>query len=158
MTGRQALTYFALICSRITSHGDNQVSVYIILTRYRTKLKLHFKERPSVSAMDTQQATPTTHHENLYFSDGDLVVASSLEENARTLFRVHTPIVARHSPVFKDMLSFPIGESSKTELYDGVPLVLLPDEMEEIAALLDVLYNPGSVGCSSIQDASHIRE
>ncbi|KIP07184.1 hypothetical protein PHLGIDRAFT_429124 [Phlebiopsis gigantea 11061_1 CR5-6] len=98
-----------------------------------------------MSTMDVEQASTTTtaHHESLYFPDGDLVIASSLEKGTRTLFRVHNFMVARHSPVFRDMLSFPAGESGKTGFYDGSPLVLLHDDVEEIIALLDVFYNPG---------------
>ena len=91
-----------------------------------------------------EDAKAQTHHESLYFPDGDLVIASSLQQGDRTLFRVHSALIAHHSPVFQDMLSFPAGGSNR-ESYDDAPLVLLPDDVEEITALIEVLYKPGYI-------------
>lgn len=82
------------------------------------------------------------HHGSLFLPDGDLVIGSSVENEKRTLIRVHSALVSCHSPVFRDMLSFPSGGCER-ELYGGVPLVLLPDDMEDIIALFDVFYKPG---------------
>lgn len=88
-----------------------------------------------------QTLTVLNRHESLYFADGDLVVSAEEVDtaNARRLFRVHTEILSRHSPVFGDMMAFPPG----TETYDGVPLVSLSDKAEDVAALFDTFYKPG---------------
>jgi len=90
-------------------------------------------------------------HPSLYLADGDIVL-SALRSGSTTpywIFRVDKVYLSRNSPIFADMLSIPqfTGEDpeSQTEIpetYDGVPLVRLPDDAEDIAALLTVLYNP----------------
>ena len=80
-------------------------------------------------------------HPTLYKATGDLVI-SAAHENVTHLFRVHTVILAEHSPVFAGMLTLPMAANG-VETYDGVPSVHLPDNVKDVTALLEVLYTPG---------------
>ena len=82
-------------------------------------------------------------HESLYFDDGDIIltapIASSTERKTM-LFRVDKVFLARHSPVFKDMLSFTPGQDPH-DTYDGVPRVDLTDDAKDLHGLLAAMYN-----------------
>ncbi|GJE95289.1 BTB domain-containing protein [Phanerochaete sordida] len=85
----------------------------------------------------------TLRHPTLYFANGDLVVsAESSDGSGMQLFRVHTVILAQHSPVFGDMLAIPAGPDGR-ETYDGAHVVRFPDTAEDVEKLFSVFYNPG---------------
>ena len=81
-------------------------------------------------------------HEKLYLEDGDIVLAapSSTAPDTVTLFRVDKVLLARHSPIFRDMLSFSAGNGPH-DTYDGAPRVNLTDNGEDLAVLLSGMYN-----------------
>lgn len=94
------------------------------------------------------------HHGFLYFADGNICLsarptAAHLDgdsnpetEKAKILvFRVHQGVLSLHSPVFKDMLAFPEPQPGTNEVYDGVPLVQMPDTAEALESLLNAFYN-----------------
>lgn len=98
-----------------------------------------------MSEPNVQPPQAPSKHESLYFADGDLVVAASAaKDNTTHLFRVDTGLLRRHSPVFRDMLAFAPGP----EQYDGAPLVRMPDDAEDVAALFGAFYKPGYVASS----------
>ncbi|KAI0697577.1 hypothetical protein BC835DRAFT_1337785 [Cytidiella melzeri] len=79
-------------------------------------------------------------HPSLYHPDGDMVIsATSRTKSYIQLYRVDRRFLARHSLVFKDLLS--LGEGSDNEEYDGAPKVHLHDVAEDVAGLLGALYN-----------------
>lgn len=81
-------------------------------------------------------------HPTLYFAGGDIVVsATDAKEKMDHYFRVDKIMLARHSPVFKDMLQLGDGSAASNEHYDGVPLVHLTDDVRALAGLLGTLYN-----------------
>ncbi|KAJ7142088.1 hypothetical protein C8R43DRAFT_1109255 [Mycena crocata] len=84
--------------------------------------------------VDTTSNEPQRVQE-LWFQDGNLVIQAG-----KSLFRVYRGILATHSPVFEDMLSFP--QPPDSELVDGCPLVRLPDASNEVAVFLKALLNP----------------
>lgn len=91
--------------------------------------------------MDSDPAMILVQHETFYLPFGDLVLQSLPgDDNTSTLFRVNKSILAFNSPVFAGMFTLP--DSSEREAHDGVPLVLLPDSAEEIAALCAALHDP----------------
>ena len=55
-------------------------------------------------------------------------------------FRVHSFMLAHHSPIFSDMFALP--SPSIADTYEGAPLVDMPDKAEDLADLLKVLYDP----------------
>ena len=81
--------------------------------------------------------------EDLYFSDGSVVlVAKDADENF-VYFRVHKSVLAKNSLVFEDMLTMPTPANQDS--YDGLPLVHLHDDAEDLKEFLAMLYDPWSV-------------
>lgn len=75
------------------------------------------------------------------------------------MFRVHKSVLSMHSPVFNDMFTLPdtaacselVGRQAESvnstsgsvnETYEGVPVVELPDTVEQVEQLLSIFYNP----------------
>ncbi|KAJ7061527.1 hypothetical protein C8F01DRAFT_1057450 [Mycena amicta] len=73
--------------------------------------------------------------EDLWFEDGNIVIQAG---NAQ--YRVFRSVLARHSSVFQDMLSFP--QPQDAELVDGCSLVRLPDSEVEVTPFLKALFDP----------------
>ncbi|KAJ7470739.1 hypothetical protein FB451DRAFT_1175960 [Mycena latifolia] len=67
---------------------------------------------------------------------GDIILQAD-----STLFRVNRDILAKHSPVFKDMFSLPQSHGQGTML-EGCPIVKVWDSAKDIGILLSDLYNP----------------
>ncbi|KAH8113884.1 hypothetical protein DFH11DRAFT_1509743 [Phellopilus nigrolimitatus] len=85
-------------------------------------------------------------HKSLWYSDGNIVLIAPLwgsePQTPFVYFRVHKSILACQSKVFADMLSFPEPADGLMEMYDGLPVVRLPDLADKvIAPLLGVMYN-----------------
>lgn len=52
-------------------------------------------------------------------------------------------LLSDQSEVFASMFKLPQGdEDGRMDVYEGMPLVRLPDTSEEVCALLDALRNP----------------
>ncbi|TFY59413.1 hypothetical protein EVG20_g7800 [Dentipellis fragilis] len=82
-------------------------------------------------------------HEDIYYPDGNIALVAQWKDppDGHVVFRVHKSVLARSSSVFEDMFSLPAGEAM--EMYDGVPLVRMPDSGEDLESLLQYLYcNP----------------
>lgn len=72
---------------------------------------------------------------DLWFEDGTVVLQAG-----RTLFRVYSGILARHSPIFKDLFTLP--QPSDAETYEGCPLVQLAgDDPAEVSHFLLVIHD-----------------
>ncbi len=100
--------------------------------------------------MDTSVTTtnfPAKRHDTLWFSDGNMILATNT-----LLFRVHKGVLSFQSSVFRDMFALPTTEDPDNdanevvgmapELYDGFPLVTLPEEGEDVEHLLKTIYDP----------------
>jgi len=72
---------------------------------------------------------------HVYLDDGNIVLVAGM-----TCFRVHRSLLAKYSPIFRDMFSLPQPEDQ--EMYDGVPMVELQDDPDILRALLRVFYEP----------------
>ena len=66
--------------------------------------------------------------------DANLIIRSSDLVN----FRVHKPVLAMASPVFKDLLSLP--QPSDGESVDGLPMVQLSEDSDLLSTLVSMLY------------------
>lgn len=75
------------------------------------------------------------HHETLWFEDGSIVL-----QTGKTIFCVHRSILAARCSVFKDMLAFPVPPSG-TDAYDGLPLVRLHDDEEEMGWFILAIFD-----------------
>ena len=84
-------------------------------------------------------------HPTLYRPDGDIVLSAPLSPTSVQLFRVHKAFLSVHSPVFRDVLSLPVGNTPNVETYDDVPLIELSDDVKDLAGLLSAIYNPACV-------------
>jgi hypothetical protein len=80
-------------------------------------------------------------HDSLYLVDGNIVLIAPLTTGQHQIFRVHQSILSKNSPVFRSMFMIPGVQDEEVEKYDGVPLVQLPDDAEEVESLLRVLYH-----------------
>lgn len=82
------------------------------------------------------------HHSSLYLDDGNVCLTSGLPDSPspRTVFRVHKSLLARHSPVFRDMFALPTDVGGQDQ-YEGLPLVVMQDHTDDIEALLLALYD-----------------
>ena len=87
---------------------------------------------------------PQTHH-SLYMVDGNIILTAPHPTGICTLFRVHQSILAKSSPIFATMFTLPANNGN--EMYDGVPLVRMPDGAEELESLLQVLYHEWCANC-----------
>jgi hypothetical protein len=69
----------------------------------------------------------------VWFEDGNIILEADV-----TRYRVHKGVLVKHSSVFHEILSIPM--SLDQELYDGVPVVRLPDFSGDVEYLLRALY------------------
>ncbi|KLO05409.1 hypothetical protein SCHPADRAFT_839455, partial [Schizopora paradoxa] len=85
----------------------------------------------------TTASTGPRPHEEVWFSDGSIVLATDLH-----LYRVHKGMLAKYSKVLSDMFEFPTGdEDANTERWEDVPIVhMVGDSDEEVRLLLKALY------------------
>ncbi|KAJ7932795.1 hypothetical protein B0H13DRAFT_2263093 [Mycena leptocephala] len=84
--------------------------------------------------VDNQPTEPQRVQE-LWFEDGNIVIQAG-----NSLYRVFRGILATHSSVFKDMLSFP--QPPDSELVEGCSLVRLLDSDREVTPFLKALFDP----------------
>ncbi|KAI0269682.1 hypothetical protein BGY98DRAFT_285047, partial [Russula aff. rugulosa BPL654] len=81
------------------------------------------------------QINPTTPQaETFDVPDANLIIRSSDLVN----FRVHKPVLAMASPVFKDLLSLP--QPPDGESVDGLPVVQLSEDSDLLKTLVSMLY------------------
>jgi hypothetical protein len=76
------------------------------------------------------------HHDKFYFDDGNLLLACD-----GTLFRVHSGILSRSSPVLRKKLS--PRSLAASETHDGCRCVHLPDTASDMTTLLNLVYDLG---------------
>ena len=78
--------------------------------------------------------TTVTHHPDLWFEDGNIILVAG-----ETGFCVHRGVLARKATVFDDMLN--ASSPADDEMVGIIPSVKLSDTPEDIALLLDTIYN-----------------
>lgn len=99
---------------------------------------------PATSPLDSADPQPRVQrHPALYFAHGDLVLSAN-KGSTRVMFCVNKSILAHYSPVFADMLGLP-PKQDVNETYEGLPVVHLHDDYEDLEAFLLALYNFGYV-------------
>ena len=83
----------------------------------------------------TPDEQPVKRAEGLWFEDCGLIIQAET-----TVFRISGAILATHSVVFHDMLSFPKPHDADT--IDGCPLVVLPDAAKDVDSFLRAIFYP----------------
>lgn len=73
---------------------------------------------------------------DLWFQDGSVVLCAD-----DTLFRVYSGILAQASPVFEDMFACPQPALEEDEMYDGCPLVQMPDSAQDLKPFLRAVHD-----------------
>ena len=77
-----------------------------------------------------------THDPDLWFPDGSVVLESEM-----IYFKVYSGILCQASTVFRDMFSFPQPVGDNVEMYDGCPLVHMPDPARDLKHFLKALHD-----------------
>ena len=83
----------------------------------------------------TGDITLAQRHDDLWLSDGSVVLAAE-----DTLFKVHKSQLSRHSVIFRDMFTLPVGETNKEGSDAEHPIVLEGIELDGFRAFLALLY------------------
>ncbi|KAH9934530.1 uncharacterized protein BXZ73DRAFT_89614 [Epithele typhae] len=88
---------------------------------------------------------PVTHHPRLYFDNGDIVlIAPRLSTTSSPCaFRVHKHVLSDQSAIFSHL--FEDAAPERSDMHDGVPLIHLGDDAEDISLLLTSLYFPSEL-------------
>jgi len=82
----------------------------------------------------TQTDSKTSPSELFDVPDANLIIRSSDVVD----FRVHKPVLAMTSSVFKDLFSLP--QPSDSESDDGLPVVKLSEDSELLHSLFSIIY------------------
>ena len=72
----------------------------------------------------------------LWMNDGNIVVIAG-----GTAFKVHRGVLARQSPVFRDMFAIPLPPSDGKNTVDGSPVVHVSETPEDFRYLLKAFYD-----------------
>lgn len=90
------------------------------------------------------EVVPKVIKHSLWFQDGNIILqTTSPSEDEIHLFRCHKSVLCKHSTVFSRMF----GEDNyvcvrRSEEYEGVPVISMPDSSSDVDALLNMLYDP----------------
>ena len=86
-------------------------------------------------------------HPHLWLPDGNIILqTTSPSEDEFHLFRCHKSVLSKHSVVFAGMFEVDSYVCvRRSEEYDGVPVISIPDASADVDALLNMLYDPLSV-------------
>jgi hypothetical protein len=87
-----------------------------------------------MSAMGNLKAGGVRCHEDLCFKDGNVILVAE-----GICFRVHSGQLTRQSDVFRGMMSIP--QPVDAPMVDGCPVIELHDRAQELAYMLEALYD-----------------
>ncbi|KAJ6555049.1 hypothetical protein DFH09DRAFT_987905 [Mycena vulgaris] len=91
---------------------------------------------PDTQSNRNTPTPPIGYHrvEELWFQDGTLVL-----EAGNALFRIYSGLLARESPIFRDMLRIP--QPDDAEAIDGCPVVHLSDDSRDLESFLKAIFD-----------------
>ncbi|KIO16158.1 hypothetical protein M407DRAFT_34204 [Tulasnella calospora MUT 4182] len=76
-------------------------------------------------------------HESFYLFDGNICLRSR-----GVVFRVFKSLLAEESEVFRNMFAIGVDEEDGQSTYDGVPLIDLDDDPDDLAQMFHFLWKP----------------
>ncbi|KAI0048870.1 hypothetical protein FA95DRAFT_1557445 [Auriscalpium vulgare] len=87
---------------------------------------------------------------DLWFNDGSIVIRSIADTSTtpptRALYKLHKSLLAKNCSVFAALFDGPQDAfAAGSEQHDGLPIMELPDNPEELRNFLRVLYIPGEI-------------
>ena len=96
------------------------------------------RKRPKLEDPDSDTAAdspdvdekPFVNHPTLYFDDGNVILTTG-----RTLFCVHRSLLAKHSPVFRELFQ------QEHDQFRGLVQITMEETREDLEALLGVIYD-----------------
>jgi hypothetical protein len=88
--------------------------------------------------LESESSCLPQKHDSLYLFDGNIVLMAPTKSGGTTIFRVHQSMLFNHSPIFANMLKAPV--SDEVQMYDGIRLVRLTDDAEEIESVFKLMY------------------
>lgn len=83
---------------------------------------------------------PITHHPELYFPDGSVVLLCPTETETRVAFKVFKSLLAANSEIFHDALA--MEQPREEEIYDGCPVITCYDDPTDMECLLKATMFP----------------
>lgn len=81
---------------------------------------------------------------DIWFPDGNIILqTTSPSGDEIRLFRCHKSVLSKHSTFFAEIFEVDnyvcVGRS---EEYEGIPVISIPDTSADVDALLNMLYDP----------------
>ena len=95
-------------------------------------LKRQRSDSPALPTPPLDLHPPLEKVEDLWFKDGNLVIQSADNH----CFKVYSGILERYSSVFSDLIT------QSTEIFDGVRLIRIDENYEDMEILLAVFFEP----------------
>lgn len=103
---------------------------------------------PSLTDMDrdfeAEVVPKVIKYSDLWFQDGNIILqTTSPSGDEYHMFKCHQSVLSKHSPVFAGM--FEVSNYvcvRRSEEYEGVSVISIPDAPADVAALLNMLYDP----------------
>ncbi len=89
----------------------------------RKRARMEAEQEAAEGAMDDSEAEGLQRDEEFWFDDGTIILAAR-----KVAFKIYKRPLSEHSPVFKDMLSLPQPEESRS---GPCPLIHLEDDAPE---------------------------
>ncbi|GJF00091.1 hypothetical protein PsYK624_163700 [Phanerochaete sordida] len=104
------------------------------------------EEEVEVSASAPRAAGPVMQafeprHPDLWYRDGNVIVAAD-----GMSFKVHAGILEKHSTVFRELLDDTRPREQPLGVFEGCSVLRVDDHGEDLAEVLQVLYDGGSGG------------
>ncbi|KAI0048861.1 hypothetical protein FA95DRAFT_1604826 [Auriscalpium vulgare] len=98
--------------------------------------------------VDSVPAVEDIESPDLWFDDGNIIIraiaATDTTPSTRTMYKLHKFVLARHCSVFALLFEGPQDAfAAASEHRDGLPVMDLTDQPEELRSFLKALYLPG---------------
>lgn len=87
-------------------------------------------------------SAPTLVHLDPYLDDGNIVLEAISSNGAHHVFRVHRSLLCRQSDIFAEMFAVASSPASASQnMYEGCSLIHMPDDSQDLADLLRMMYD-----------------